>query len=70
MARTIVRRARKQRIACHLIRVGDLYLESTAFPGDEMGFVAKHPVKCAECRACAERYGRGHLFAAREDDRG
>ena len=63
-----VRRARKARVGCHGIRPGELYVEHTSFPGpgDDAGYAtaAGHPVRLAECRACAERYGRGHLFDA------
>ncbi|MGW4325419.1 hypothetical protein ACWEKR_05955 [Nocardia sp. NPDC004573] len=59
-----LRRARKVRRGCHPIKVGEHYLEFTDFPGSDLGFAdaAGHPVRLAECRACAERYGRGHLF--------
>ena len=66
--RTRVRRARKPRPACGgycpTIKPGDYYIEWTEFPGGEAGFAdaAGHPVRMAECRSCAERYGRGHLF--------
>ncbi len=65
---TCVRRARKGHVACGgycpPIKQGDLYLEHKEFPGGEAGFAdaAGHPVRLAECRACAERYGRGHLL--------
>ena len=64
-----VRRARKQRIACGgycpPIQPGEHYVEHTEFPGGDAGYAdaAGHPVRMAECRPCAERYGRGHLFA-------
>lgn len=62
------RRARKTRYGCHVIAAGDLYIEHTEFPGGEAGYAdaAGHPVRMAECRACAERYGRGHLLKAYE----
>lgn len=46
------------------IQPGDLYLEHKEFPGGDSGFAdaAGHPVRSPECRACAELYGRGHLF--------
>ncbi|MEU2013048.1 hypothetical protein [Nocardia sp. NPDC019302] len=63
-ARTTLRRARKVHFGCHPIKPGEHYLEFTDFPGSDLGFAdaAGHPVRLAECRACAERYGRGHLF--------
>jgi hypothetical protein len=66
--RLIVRRARKRHWAdCdsyHRIKVGEYYLEGASMPGDDLGYAdyAGHPVRLRECRACAERYGRGHLF--------
>jgi hypothetical protein len=71
--RSRVRRAVKPHLACGgycpTIQPGELYIEHTEFPGGESGFAdaAGHPVRMAECRACAERYGRGHLITARED---
>ncbi|WP_280381021.1 hypothetical protein [Nocardia wallacei] len=65
---TRLRRARKKHIACGgycpPIQPGELYLEHKEFPGGEAGYAdaAGHPVRAAECRACAERYGRGHYF--------
>lgn len=65
-----VRRARKAHVACGgyctPIRPGELYIVHTEFPGGESGYAdgAGHPVRMAECRACAERYGRGGLIAA------
>ncbi|WP_280389272.1 hypothetical protein [Nocardia wallacei] len=65
---TRLRRARKKHIACGgycpPIQPGELYLEHKEFPGGESGYAdaAGHPVRAAECRACAERYGRGHYF--------
>lgn len=69
-----VRRERKRRPACGgycpAIQPGDLYIEWTGFPGagDDAGYAtaAGHPVRMAECRTCAERYGRGHLIQERE----
>lgn len=64
-----VRRARTTHVACggrcKPIRPGELYVEHKEFPGGEAGYAdyAGHPVRMAECRACAERYGRGHLFS-------
>lgn len=61
-------RARKQHWAdCadyHRINPGDYYLQSTEFPGGDLGFadMAGRPVRLRECRACAERYGRSGLF--------
>ncbi|MBB3752680.1 hypothetical protein FHT44_005192 [Mycolicibacterium sp. BK634] len=45
-----------------------MYIEHTIFPGADSGYAdtAGHPVRMAECRGCAERYGRGHLIASRE----
>lgn len=65
-----LRRARKARPGCHWIKAGDWYLEYTEFPGGELGYAdaAGHPVRLAECRACAERSGRGHLFPADEPE--
>jgi hypothetical protein len=72
MSNTIsrVRRARISRPGCGCyckqIQPGDLYIEWTEFPGGESGYAdgAGHPVRMAECRECAERYGRGPLIAA------
>jgi hypothetical protein len=67
-----VRRARKPHPACggycKPIRPGDLYIEHTEFPGGgaEYASSAGHPVRLAECRDCAQRYGRGHLFIEQE----
>jgi hypothetical protein len=49
-----------------LIGPGDVYLEHTAFPGDEAGYAtsAGRPVRLAECSYCATRYGRGGLLVA------
>jgi hypothetical protein len=73
MSTSRVRRARKSRHCGSdyigpQIKPGDLYIEHTEFPGGESGYAdaAGHPVRMAECRDCAERYGRGHLIAARE----
>lgn len=73
MARTILRRARKAYRDCHPIQPGDLYIESTTYPGDDMGIAtaAGHPLRWHQCRACAEFVGRGHLFPTPEEvDRG
>lgn len=45
------------------IKPGDIYLEHVAAPGmyDLEGWM-----RTAECRECAERYGRGDLIKARE----
>ncbi|PJE24754.1 MAG: hypothetical protein CK431_04475 [Mycobacterium sp.] len=68
MTRCRVRRARKIRFGCHVIQPGELYIEWTEFPGGEAGYadMAGHPVRMAECRSCAERYGRGDLIEAYE----
>jgi hypothetical protein len=66
------RRARKTRPACggHCppIQPGQMYIEHTEFPGGEAGYAdtAGHPVRMAECRRCAERYGRGHLIDVKD----
>lgn len=66
--RSVVRRARKQRVACGgycpPIRPGDLYIEYTEFPGIEAEYAnsAGHPIRVAECESCARRYGRGALI--------
>ena len=63
-----VKRARKEHVACgghcEPIRPGDLYVEHTEFPGNEAVHtdVTWRPRRAAECRSCAERYGRGHLI--------
>lgn len=45
------------------ISPGDLYLRGTVYPGDDAHhWVTQLPVSLTECRASAERYGRGHLF--------
>lgn len=64
----MVRRARTIRYGCHIIMPGELYIEHTEFPGGEAGYAdsAGHPVRMAECRSCAERYGRGDLIHERE----
>lgn len=62
-----VRRARKVHLSCcKAIQPGDLYIEHTEFPGGESGYAdgAGHPVRMAECRTCAERYGRKPLIDA------
>ncbi|MFV8173774.1 hypothetical protein [Mycolicibacterium peregrinum] len=67
-----VRRARKaRRGCCGPIQPGEFYIEHTEFPGGESGYAnaAGHPVRLAENRACAERYGRGPLIAAAEASR-
>lgn len=70
--RTRVRRARVPHVACggHCpqIQPGDLYIEHTWFPGGDSEYAnsAARPVRMTECRKCAERYGRGHLLAARD----
>lgn len=67
------RRARKTHIACFgqcpPIQPGEVYLEHKEFPGADSGTAdaAGHPVRMAECRACAQLYGRGHRIAAREE---
>jgi len=68
-----VRRARKPRVACggycKPIQPGELYIEHTEFPGGDAQYAnsAGHPVRLAECRTCAERYGRGDVIRTRED---
>jgi hypothetical protein len=68
MSTTQLRRARKSHWcgSCGRspIRPGDHYLMHTDFPGSDVGCAdaAGHPVRLAECRSCAERYGRGALF--------
>jgi hypothetical protein len=66
-----VRRARRPRLGCHPVRPGELSIEHTEFPGGDSGYAdsAGHPVRMAECRSCAERYGRGPLLAAYEQGR-
>lgn len=62
-----VRRARKMHLSCcKPIQPGDLYVEHTEFPGGESGYAdaAGHPVHMAECRDCAERYGRSGMITA------
>lgn len=63
-----VRKARTIRYGCHIVMPGELYIEHTEFPGGDAGYAdsAGHPVRMAECRCCAERYGRGDLIAAAE----
>lgn len=66
-----VRKARKARICpgcrCY-IGAGHLYIEHTEFPGGDAGYAdaAGHPVRMAECRQCAERYGRDDRFTKYE----
>ena len=72
--RSRVRRARKtHRCGCANgpIHPGQFYIEHTQLPGADADYAnaAGHPVRMAECRDCAERYGRGHLIAAAEADR-
>lgn len=70
--KTRVRRARKQHWAdCgdfHGINPGDYYLEGAEMPGGDLGYATAvgHPVRLRECRACAERYGRGDRFPTEE----
>lgn len=45
---------------CPSIQPGDVYLEHTAFPGDEMGNTGFWRIR--ECAACATRYGREELL--------
>ena len=47
------------------VRPGDLYLMHTEFPGGGAGYAdgAGHPVRLAECQACAVRCDRGHLLS-------
>ena len=72
MTTSRVRRARKRRIACGgycpAIQPGELYIEHTQLPGADADYAkaAGHPVRMAECRSCAERYGRGSLIEERE----
>lgn len=55
--------------ADHSIRKGDPYLEHIEFPGGESGYAtsAGRPVRMAECAACAEACGRGHLLPVRKN---
>ncbi len=66
MNTTVPRKSRKPRkCSCgNRIGIGDMYVEHTTFPGDDSGYAddAGHPVRIAECRPCAERYGRSVLF--------
>ncbi|AEK09543.1 hypothetical protein LITTLEE_163 [Mycobacterium phage LittleE] len=63
-----VRKARTVRYGCHVIQPGEFYIDHTEFPGGDAGYAdtAGHPVRMAECRVCAERYGRGDLIKDRE----
>ena len=56
--RTTRRLARKPHICTggHLIAAGERYLEHVAAPGGELGYLTWQRI--AECRECAERYGR------------
>lgn len=64
MNRTTLRKARRYRSCASsgtMILPGDLYLEHVCSPDhDDVGNVGWW--RAAECRECAERYGRGHLF--------
>lgn len=70
-ASTIRRRVARTRHTCtssewpHPIRPGEVYLERTEFPGDDLGYAdaAGHPVRHAQCAECAQGSGRGHLLA-------
>ena len=70
---TVIAKARRARKphwgCCRVIKPGELYVEHTEFPGGESGYAdtAGHPVRMAECRECAERYGRGHLIQQRQE---
>lgn len=50
--------------ADHRIRPGDPYLEHIAFPGHDV-IDTPVPTRMAECAACAESCGRGHLLPPR-----
>ena len=56
---TRVRTARKPHscINSHRIAPGEVYLEHKEFPGADTGYAdtAGHPVRMAECSACASR---------------
>lgn len=73
---TRVRRARKYHPClggCSgVIKPGEMYLAGIEFPGGDLGLAdyAGHPVRLAECRRCAERYGRGDRFDLAEVARG
>lgn len=47
----------------HFIKPGEVYLEFTAFPGEEACDGLTRPIRGWECSSCATRYGRGHLVA-------
>jgi hypothetical protein len=55
--------ARKQHLCqwgdCRRINPGDVYVESTSFPGHDSGYAtsAGHPVRMALCARCALGYG-------------
>jgi hypothetical protein len=48
---------------CKTIPIGDVYVESTSFPGHDSGYAthAGHPVRMALCARCAHRFGYGDL---------
>jgi hypothetical protein len=49
------------------IRVGDVYLVHTLYPSSsDYTYTSGHPVRVAECSACANRYDRGLLIAAHD----
>lgn len=71
---TQLRRARKPHpctgVCGGYIRAGEQYLAHTEFPGGEGGYAdaAGHPVRLAECYACAVKYGREYLFPEGKDE--
>ena len=70
-ATTTLRRARKRHVcgSCESsVERGSDYLLHKAFPGHD-AVTLTSPLTMAECRVCAERCGRGHLFPADADDR-
>lgn len=60
------RRVARKRHYCSgctgFVQPGEVYLEHTLFPGNDV-IEIDHPIRGAECKRCAERYGRGDLVA-------